>query len=105
LAAKRESSYSGRMAHKEPDPAVAFEPQNASAPQPEREEAKRVEAERKTAAEAEKIIEIWNARQAGWRAVLFYPTFGAAIATGLSRRCSPYAPFAKLEMLTAEPPS
>jgi hypothetical protein len=105
------------------------------------EEAKRVEAERKAAADAQKIVEIWNARQAGGRALWFYPTIGAAIAAGFPwlsyscpgcrmvgsvdlrkfdrhpgasisslipslpcRRCSPHAPFAKLEMLTAERP-
>jgi hypothetical protein len=105
------------------------------------EEAKRAEAERKLAAEAQKIVEIWNARQAGGRALWFYPTIGAAIAAGLPwltfycpactvvgrldlrtldrhrgaaissllpslscRRCSPNAPFAKLEMLSAERP-
>jgi hypothetical protein len=47
------------------------------------EEAKRAEAERKAAAEAQKIVEIWNARQAGGRALWFYPTIGAAIAAGL----------------------
>jgi hypothetical protein len=31
------------------------------------EEAKRAEAERKAAADAQKIVEIWNARQAGGR--------------------------------------
>src|SRR6516162_7383413 len=46
------------------------------------EEAKRVEAERKAAADAQKIVEIWNARQAGGRALWFYPTIGAAIAAG-----------------------
>ena len=88
-----------------------------------------------------KIVAIWNARQAGGRALWFYPTIGAAIAAGLPwltfscpgcgqfgsvdlrtldrhrggaisglipslscRRCSPNAPFAKLEMLTAERP-
>ena len=40
------------------------------------EEAKRVEAERKAAVEAKKIVEIWNARQAGGRALWFYPTIG-----------------------------
>ena len=35
------------------------------------EEAKRAEAERKAAADAHKIIEIWNARQAGGRALWF----------------------------------
>jgi hypothetical protein len=68
------------------------------------------------------------ARQAGGRALWFYPTIGAAIAAGLRgcfsparragssarstcvslilsiscRQCSPNAPFARLEMLTAE---
>ena len=46
------------------------------------EEAKRAEAERKAAAEAQKIVEIWNARQAGGKALWFYPTIGAAIAAG-----------------------
>ena len=105
------------------------------------EEAKRAEAERKAIADAQKIVSIWNARQAGGRALWFYPTIGAAIAAGFPwlsfscpachqwgsvdlrtldrhpgasissliplvscRRCSPHAPFAKLEMLTAERP-
>jgi hypothetical protein len=103
--------------------------------------AKRAEAERKAAAEAQKIVAIWNARQAGGRALWLYPTIGAAIAAKLPwlsfscpacgqfgsvdlrtldrhpggvisslvpslscRRCSPNAPFARLEMLTAERP-
>ena len=103
--------------------------------------AKRAEAERKAVADAQKIVAIWNARQAGGRALWFYLTIGAAIAAGVPwltfscpacqqvgavdlctldrhpgasisslipslscRRCSPNAPFAKLEMLTAEPP-
>jgi hypothetical protein len=103
--------------------------------------AKRTEAERKAIAEAQKIVAIWNARQAGGRALWFYPTIGAAIAAGLPwlsfscpacgqfgsvdlrtldrhhgaaisslipsvscRRCSPNAPFARLETLTAERP-
>jgi hypothetical protein len=45
--------------------------------------AKRAEAERKAVAEAQKIVAIWNARQAGGRALWFYPTIGAAIAAGL----------------------
>jgi hypothetical protein len=102
------------------------------------EEAKRAEAKRKAIAEAEKIIDIWNARQAAGQALWFYPTIGAAIAAGLPwlsfscpgcgqwgsvdlrtldrhpgasissliplvscRRCSPNAPFARLEALTA----
>jgi hypothetical protein len=103
------------------------------------ERAKRAEAERKATAEAQKIVAIWNARQASGRALWFYPTIGAAIRAGLPwlsyscpacgqvgcvdlrtldrhprasisslipsvscRRCSPNAPFARLEMLTAE---
>jgi hypothetical protein len=103
--------------------------------------AKREEADRKAIAEAQKIVAIWNARQAGGRALWFYPTIGAAIAAGLPwlsfscpacgqfgsvdlrtldrhpgaaisglipalpcRRCSPNAPFARLEMLAAERP-
>jgi hypothetical protein len=42
-------------------------------------DAKRAEAEREAIAEAEKIVAIWNARQAGGRALWFYPTIGAAI--------------------------
>jgi hypothetical protein len=105
------------------------------------EKAKRAEAERKAIAEAEKIVAIWNARQAGGRALWFYPTIGAAIAGSYPwlsfscpacgqwgsvdlrtldrhpaaaisslipsvscRRCSPNAPFARLEALTAERP-
>ena len=43
-------------------------------------EAKRAEAERKAIAQAHKIVAIWNAPQAGGRALWFYPTIGAAIA-------------------------
>jgi hypothetical protein len=97
-------------------------------------EARRAEAERKALVDAQKIVAIWNARQAGGRALWFYPTIGAAIAAGLPwltfscpacgqfgsvdlrtldrhpggaisalipslscRRCSPNAPFARLE--------
>src|ERR1700730_13455641 len=104
-------------------------------------EAKRAEAERKAIVDAQKVVAVWNARQAGGRALWFYPTIGAAIAAGLPwlsfscpacgqcgsvdlrtldrhrgasissliqsvscRHCSPNAPFAKLEMLTAERP-
>jgi hypothetical protein len=103
--------------------------------------AKRAEVERKAVADAQKIVAIWNARQAGGRELWFYPTIGAAIKAGLPwlsfscaacgqvgsvdlrtldrhpgasisslipsvscRRCSPNAPFARLEMLTAERP-
>ena len=45
--------------------------------------AKRAEGERKAVVEAQKIVAIWNARQAGGRALWFYPTIGAAIAAGL----------------------
>jgi hypothetical protein len=38
--------------------------------------AKRVESERRAVAEAQKIVGIWNARQAGGRALWFYPTKG-----------------------------
>jgi hypothetical protein len=105
------------------------------------EEAKRAAAERKAIADAQKIVAIWNARQAGGRELWFYPTIGAAMAAGFPwltyscpgcrmvatvdlrridrhpgvsissliqsvscRRCSPNAPFAKLEMLTTERP-
>ena len=47
------------------------------------ERAKRAEAERKAIAEAQKIVAIWNARQAGERELWFYPTIGAAIRAGL----------------------
>jgi hypothetical protein len=47
-------------------------------------EAKRVEAGRKALADAQKIVAIWNARQAGGRELWFYPTIGAAIAACLS---------------------
>jgi hypothetical protein len=46
-------------------------------------DAKRAEAERKAIAEAQKIVAIWNARQARGRELWFYPTIGAAIAAGL----------------------
>jgi hypothetical protein len=47
--------------------------------------APRDEAERKAVADAQKIVAIWNARQAGGRELWFYPTIGAAIAAGLPR--------------------
>ena len=46
-------------------------------------EAKRAEAERKAVADAQKVVAIWNARQAGGGALWFYPTIGAAIAAGV----------------------
>src|SRR5215831_14944883 len=49
--------------------------------------AKRAEAERKTVAEAQKIVAIWNARQAGGRALWFYPGIPAISAcSGLGCR-------------------
>ena len=47
-------------------------------------EARRAEAERKAIADAQKIVAIWNARQASGRELWFYPTIGAAIAAGLT---------------------
>jgi len=47
------------------------------------ESAKRPEAERKAVADAQKIVAIWNARQAGGRALWFYPNIGAAIGAGV----------------------
>jgi hypothetical protein len=35
---------------------------------------KRAEVERKAVADAQKIVAIWNARQAGGRELWFYPT-------------------------------
>ena len=45
--------------------------------------AKRAEAERKAIADAQKIVAIWNARQAVAAQLWFYPTIGAAIAAGV----------------------
>ena len=45
--------------------------------------AKRAEAERQAQTDAQRIVAIWNARQAGGRALWFYPTIRAAIAAGL----------------------
>src|SRR6476659_7079447 len=69
------------------------------------EEAKRAEAERKAAAEAQKIVEIWNARQAGGRALWFYPTIGAAIAAGvpwLSFSCPGCGQFGSVDLRTLD---
>jgi hypothetical protein len=46
-------------------------------------DAARADAQRKAIADAQKIVAIWNARQAGGRLLWFYPTIGAAIAAGL----------------------
>ena len=122
-----------------PKPPRALEQERAAARAAA--EARRAEAERKAVADAQKIVAIWNARQAGGRELWFYPTIGAAIAAGVPwltyscpacqqvgcidlrtldrhpgasisslissvscRRCSANAPFARLEMLTAERP-
>jgi hypothetical protein len=67
-------------------------------------EAKRAEAERKAIAEAEKkIVASWNARQAGGRALWFYPTIGAAIAAGLpwlSFACPACGQFGSVDLRT-----
>jgi hypothetical protein len=47
------------------------------------ERAKRAEAERQATADAQKVVGIWNARQAGGRELSFYPTIGAAITAKL----------------------
>jgi hypothetical protein len=47
------------------------------------EDAKLAAAAAKAIAEAQKIVAIWNARQAGGQELWFYPTIGAAIAAGL----------------------
>jgi hypothetical protein len=46
-------------------------------------DAARTDAQRKAIADAQKIVAIWNARQAGGRSLWFYPTIGAAIAAGV----------------------
>jgi hypothetical protein len=47
----------------------------------------RAEAERKVIADVQKIVAIWNARQAGGRALWFYPTIAAAIAAAIAPGC------------------
>jgi hypothetical protein len=67
--------------------------------------AKRVEAERKAVADAQKIVAIWNARQAGGRALWFYPTIGAAIAARvpwLSFSCPACGQFGSVDMRTLD---
>src|SRR5262245_36064293 len=71
------------------------------------EEAKRAEAGRKAIAEAEKIVAIWNARQAGGRALWFYPTIGAAIAAGypwLSFSCAACGQWGSVDLRTLDRP-
>jgi hypothetical protein len=51
--------------------------------------AKRAEAERKAVTDAQKIVAIWNARQAGGRTLWFYPTIGAAIIQSSGRERHP----------------
>jgi hypothetical protein len=63
--------------------------------------AERAETERKAIAEAQKIVAIWNARQAGGRALWFYPTIGAAIAAGvpwLSFSCPSCGQFGSVDL-------
>jgi hypothetical protein len=65
------------------------------------EDAKRAEAKRQAIVEAEKIVAIWNARQAGGRALWFYPTIGAAIAAGfpwLTYSCPGCRTFASVDL-------
>ena len=67
--------------------------------------AKRLELERKAAADAQKIVAIWNARQAGGRALWFYPTIGAAIAAGvpwLSFSCPACGQFGSVDLRTLD---
>src|SRR6478672_1716072 len=69
------------------------------------EAATRAEAERKAAAEAQKIVAIWNARQAGGRALWFYPTIGAALAAGLpwlSYSCPACSQFGSVDLRTLD---
>jgi hypothetical protein len=68
-------------------------------------EAKRAEAERKAIVDAQKIVAIWNARQAGGRALWFYPTIGAAIAAGLpwlSFSCPACGQFGSVDLRTLD---
>jgi hypothetical protein len=68
-------------------------------------EAKCAEAKRKAIAEAQKIVAIWNARQAGGRALWFYPTVGAAIAAGLpwlSFSCPACGHFGSVDLRTLD---
>jgi hypothetical protein len=68
-------------------------------------EAARAAAERKAAAEAEKIVAVWNARQAGGRALWFYPTIGAAIAAGfpwLTYSCPACRQFGSVDLRTLD---
>jgi hypothetical protein len=90
---------------------VAFPPWARRAQERERAaaraaaEAKRAEAEREAVAEAEKIVAIWNARQAGGRALWFYPTIGAAIAAGLpwlSFSCLACGQFGSVDLRTLD---
>jgi hypothetical protein len=69
------------------------------------EEAKRAQAERKARADAQKIVAIWNARQAGGRELWFYPTIGAAIAAGfpwLTFSCPACRQFGAVELRTLD---
>ena len=68
-------------------------------------EAKRAEAERKAIVDAQKVVAVWNARQAGGRALWFYPTIGAAIAAGLpwlSFSCPACGQFGSVDLRTLD---
>jgi hypothetical protein len=68
-------------------------------------EAKRAEAERKAIVDAKKVVAVWNARQAGGRALWFYPTIGAAIAGGvpwLSFSCPGCGQFGSVDLRTLD---
>jgi hypothetical protein len=62
-------------------------------------------AERRDVGEAQKIVAIWNARQAGGRALWFYPTIGAAIAAGfpwLSFSCAACGQWGSVDLRTLD---
>jgi hypothetical protein len=68
-------------------------------------EAKRAEAERKAIVDAQKVVAVWNARQAGGRALWCYPTIGAAIAVGLpwlSFSCPACGQFGSVDLRTLD---
>ena len=70
-----------------------------------RPQAKRAEAERKAIADAQKIVAIWNARQAGGRACGSTRPIGAAIAAGLpwlSFSCPACGQFGSVDLRTLD---
>jgi hypothetical protein len=67
--------------------------------------ATRAEVERKAIADVQKIVAIWNACQAGGRALWFYPTISAAIAAGLpwlSFSCPACGQYASVDLRTLD---